>query len=89
MPLWRITPVTDPEDSHWQGRKVWAEVVVRAASPAMARVIDCELDRPAKPYRIGNESLCFRSGLEDAKRYWVRPFGPFDVKLLPSLTPPE
>ncbi len=79
MPLWRIYPVTSPEDSCWQGRKVWAEVVVRAASPAMARVIACELDRPARPYRIGNETLCFRSGLEDARLYWVCPFGPSDA----------
>ncbi|MDE2181982.1 MAG: hypothetical protein KGJ78_03060 [Alphaproteobacteria bacterium] len=42
-----------------------------APSAAAARLIACELDRPSQRHRKGNESLCFRSGLEDAKLYWV------------------
>ncbi|MBU6296620.1 MAG: hypothetical protein KJS68_00130 [Alphaproteobacteria bacterium] len=71
MPVWRIHPVARRGDARWQGRKIWKEVVVCAPSAAMARLIACELDRPAQRHRKGNESLCFRSGLEDAKLYWV------------------
>ena len=39
MPLWRIHPVVHPSDSRWQGRPIWAEVIVRAETAAMARVI--------------------------------------------------
>ena len=72
MPFWRIYPVAHRSDARWQGRKIWKEVVVRASSAAMARVIACELDRPAQPHRKGNESHCFRSGFEDARLYWVQ-----------------
>lgn len=71
MPLWYIHPVAHPGDERWQGRKIWKEVLVRAPSAAMARLFACELDRPAQRRRKGNETLCFRSGLEDAKLYWV------------------
>lgn len=71
MPLWRIHPVAPRNEAHWQGRKIWKEVLVRAPSAAMARLIACELDRPAQRHRKGNETLCFRSGLEDAKLYWA------------------
>ncbi|MBU6473302.1 MAG: hypothetical protein KGQ94_11640 [Alphaproteobacteria bacterium] len=72
MPLWRIYPVAHRSDARWQGRKIWKDVVVCASSAAMARVIALELDRPAQPHRMGNESHCFRSGFEDAKLYWVQ-----------------
>lgn len=72
LPLWRIHPVAQPTDSRWQGRRIWAEVIVRAQSAAMARLIASKLDEPPVPSRIGNETLCFRSGIEDEKLYWVR-----------------
>lgn len=72
MPLWRIYPVADPGVPHWQGRKIWEEVIVRAKTAALARVIASRLDEPPVPYRIGNETLCFRSGFEDVKLYWVQ-----------------
>src|SRR3546814_4107077 len=72
MPLWRIHPVAHPEDSRWQGRCIWAEVIVQAESAAFARLIASKLDEPPVPHRLGNESSCFRSGIEDEKLYWVR-----------------
>jgi hypothetical protein len=71
MPVWRIYPVARPGEPVWQGRKIWKEVLVRASSAAMARMIAGELDRPAQRHRKGNESLCFRSGFDDVKLYWV------------------
>ena len=72
MPLWQIRPVASQNDPRWQGRRIWKEVIVQAKSAAFARLIASELDKPAVPYRSGNESLCFRSGFEDERLYWVR-----------------
>ncbi|WP_022729029.1 hypothetical protein [Fodinicurvata sediminis] len=70
--MWMIYPVAWPEDSRWQGRAIWDRVIVRAPSAAMARVKAAKLDRPKEERRMGNETLCFRSGLEDERLYWVR-----------------
>lgn len=72
MPIWRIHPVAHPRDSRWQGRRIWEEVIVRADCAALARMIAAKLDEPAVPYRLGNETQCFRSGLQDEKLYWAR-----------------
>lgn len=70
--MWMIYPVAWPEDSRWQGRDIWDRVIVRAPSAALARVKAAKLDRPKEEHRVGNETLCFRSGLEDERLYWVR-----------------
>ncbi|WP_119458355.1 hypothetical protein [Rhodospirillaceae bacterium SYSU D60014] len=71
MILWRIAPVADPRDSRWQDRRIWREVIVRAPSAAMARLIAGRLEtNPDRP-PVGNESPAFRSGFTDEKLYWV------------------
>ena len=71
MALWRLSPVAELEDSWWQNRRIWREVVVRAGSPAAARLVAAELERdPAEP-PSGNESLSFNSGFLDEKLYRV------------------
>lgn len=70
--MWMIYPVAWPEDSRWQGRTIWDHVVVRAPTASMARVQAAKLDRPRAPHGLGNETHCFRSGLEDERLYWVR-----------------
>lgn len=72
MPMWTIYPVAGPADPRWQGRTIWDRVIVRAPTAAMARVLAAKLDRPRVPHRMGNETHCFRSGLEDERLYWVR-----------------
>src|SRR5699024_3732004 len=90
MALWRIYPVAAPEDSRWQGRQRWEEVIVRASSPAFARIVASRLDGQRPRFSLGNESHSHRSGLVDEKLYWVRrvsdgqadgydPLGPADV----------
>lgn len=71
MPLWRIVPVTPAEDMRWQGRRIWREVIVRADTAALARVLAGEHVRPENPLGVGNETLDFRSGFDDEKLYWV------------------
>ena len=72
MALWRIYPVAAAEDSRWQGRQRWEEVIVRASSPAFARIVASRLDGQRPRFSLGNESHSHRSGLVDEKLYWVR-----------------
>jgi uncharacterized Zn-finger protein len=77
LPLWRLRPVSAPADARWQGRRIWAEVVVRAASAAMARHLAAGWSR-ARPRRIGNETPAGGSGLEDFGLYSVSRLDPAD-----------
>src|SRR5262245_15318517 len=70
--LWLIEPVADPDDSMWQDRPVWAEVVVAAPSPAFARLAAERRALPAHWTPVGNESESRRSGLNDEQLYHVR-----------------
>jgi len=72
MPSYLIEPAAPPNDSVWQGRKIWKHVVVRAENPAQARILAQTLDRQDDEPPVGNESLSFGSGYEDEKLYWVR-----------------
>lgn len=78
-PLWRLHAVAHPGDPHWQGRRIWTEVVVRARSAAFARLIASKLEEPPVPGVLGNETHCFRSGFEDEKLYWVRRLSPAEA----------
>lgn len=88
-PLWRIQPVAVLGDSRWQGRRVWAEVIVRAPSAAFARVAAGKLDAPAARRRLGNETHCFRSGFADEKLYWVRRVGPTEAAAYEDVEPAD
>lgn len=75
MPLWRFVPVADKTDSHWQDRRIWHGVIVRAPSAAMARVIaDAAEEREARG-AMGNETASFRGGFSDPNLYWVQRLG--------------
>ena len=39
MHLWRITPTARPSDTRWEDHPIFTEVVVRAESAALARVV--------------------------------------------------
>ncbi len=71
MPLWKITPVAAADDPRWQDRKIWSQVIVRAPTAAMARVLASELERDPTLPQVGNESLDFQSAFQDEKLYWV------------------
>lgn len=75
MYLWRIVPVAPTNDSRWQDRPVWQEVVVRAESAAMARLtaetLDVDTDGPPQ----GDGSMSYKSGFEDDKLYRVDRLG--------------
>jgi len=71
MPLWRFVPVADPHDSHWQDRRIWHGVVVRAPSAAMARVLADAAEERRVYGAVGNETKSFRGGFSDPNLYWV------------------
>ena len=72
MPLWKIVPAASPDDARWLGSVPWREVIVRADTAAMARLLAAELERTTDDeHGVGNESLGFRSAFEDEKLYWV------------------
>lgn len=89
MPLWRIQPVARFGDSRWQGRRVWAEVIVQAPSAAFARVAAGKLDEPTVRRRLGNETHCFRSGFADEKLYWVRRMGAAEAAAYDNVEPAD
>src|SRR3546814_15857237 len=68
MPLWKIAPAASPDDARWQDSVPWREVIVRADTAAMARLLAAELARTADGERgDGNETLGLRSAFEDQK----------------------
>jgi hypothetical protein len=71
MPLWRFIPIADETDSHWQDRRIWDGVVVRAASAAMARVLADEAEERRVHGAVGNETRSYRGGFSDPNLYWV------------------
>lgn len=74
MPLWSIEPAAVAEDSRWLDFPIWAEVLVRAPSPAQARLVAAAMEAEliGDPTTVGNETLSFRSGFQDEKLYRVR-----------------
>ena len=79
MLVWRIHPAADPGDSRWQDRRIWAEIIVRADSPALALRAAAKFDRPPAFPRPGNESLSLESGFDDEKLYWVQELDPAEA----------
>lgn len=73
MKLWRIEPCAVASDSRWMDFPIWTDVVVRASSPARARLVAAEMEAQllGDQTPVGNETLKFRSGFEDEKLYQV------------------
>jgi len=72
MALWRFIPVADKTDSHWQDRRIWHGVIVRAPTAAMARVLADAAEARMARGAMGNETASFRGGFCDANLYWVQ-----------------
>ncbi|MFC4353297.1 hypothetical protein ACFOW6_17245 [Fodinicurvata halophila] len=72
MAIWRLYPVVAPSDSAWLGRPIWEEVIVRADTAGMARVVASKLEYPKREGGVGNESHSFNSGLDNERLYWIK-----------------
>ena len=72
MPLWRFIPVADKSDSRWQDRCIWHDVVVRAPTAALARVLADQAEERLARGAVGNETSTSRGGFADANLYWVQ-----------------
>lgn len=75
MALWRVIPVAHAGDGRWQDHPIWQEVVVRAPSATMARMIAAQMEArrviEAADGQAGNESPSDSSALHDEKLYRV------------------
>lgn len=82
MALWKLTPVAAADDSRWQNRPIWSEVIVEAPTAAFARqfAADWELGSPLR--HVGNESPSPKSGFQDEKLYWARRIRPDQARCL-------
>lgn len=76
MAIWRLYPVLAPSDPAWLGRPIWEEVIVRADTTGMARLVASNLEYPKHESGVGNESHSFNSGLEDETLYRIKPLPP-------------
>src|SRR5512134_1877730 len=70
--LWLIEPGAHPDDQMWQDRRIWAEIVVAAQSPAFARLAAEHQALSPHWTHVGNGSDSRRSGLNDEQLYHVR-----------------
>ena len=73
LAVWRITPVANPEDGAWQGRVIWKELHIIAASAGAAMF---EAGRHANAARgisdgRSQDNQQARSGFGDEKLYRV------------------
>ena len=71
MRIWKIIPVATERDPHWQDRRIWREVIVRAETASLARLLAAKLDQDGDSAGMGNETPGTRSGFDDEKLYWV------------------
>jgi hypothetical protein len=71
MALWIFRPVAAAHDPRWQGRRQYDRVVVRARSPAFARIVARTLDTPDKASESGQQDPHLGSGFTDEKLYHV------------------
>lgn len=74
MGLWMIEPVADSDDPRWQDRLQFRQVVVRAATPAFARLLAAPLDTPDRALQFGQQNAQLGSGFKDEKLYRVVPY---------------
>lgn len=76
MAIWRLYPVLVPSDPAWLGRPIWKEVIVRADTAGMARLVASKLEYPKHEGGIGNESHSFNSGLGEETLYRIKRLPP-------------
>ncbi|MGF1593996.1 MAG: hypothetical protein ACFCUW_11985 [Kiloniellaceae bacterium] len=74
MALWSIEACAVAEDSRWMDFPIWADVVVRAPTAALARRTAAGMEAALLDDGIppGNETPAFRSAFTDEKLYRVR-----------------
>jgi len=89
MPLWQMQPVARFGASRWQGRRIWADVIVCAPSAAFARVAAGRQDAPVARRQLGNETHCFRSGFAHEELYWVRLLGATEAAAYENVEPAD
>lgn len=91
MQIWRLRPVAHQNDTRWQDHPIWKEVVVRAESAAMARVLAgrMEEEQEAGAPPTGNESVSVDNAFDDIGLYQAEPLGPEEARAFGTDGPAE
>lgn len=73
MPFWCIRPEADLMDPRWQDHAIYDMVMIRADTPALARVVAAAIEYAEEKGEppTGNESGTFSSAFLDEKLYHV------------------
>jgi hypothetical protein len=71
--IWRFTPVAKPEDPAWQGRRIWADFQIVAATAGEAVLLASQQDEllGGRSVRDSQDLQQLRSGFEDSVLYRV------------------
>jgi len=69
--VWRLTPVASPDDPTWQGRRIWSQVDVVAASAGEAILLAARYDeeKGGRDAADSQDRQQLRSGFEDERLY--------------------
>jgi hypothetical protein len=69
--IWRFTPVARPDDPAWQGRAIWSELRVAAATPGAAMIAADRHYQAAQGLssELSQDRQQVRPGFEDIKLY--------------------
>ncbi|MGH6946415.1 MAG: hypothetical protein ACREDZ_03730 [Kiloniellales bacterium] len=76
MPIWKIEPSAEPDDSRWLDHAIWREVIVRAPTASLARLEAGKLERDPNAAPAGNELPSFHSAFADETLYRVHRIEP-------------
>jgi hypothetical protein len=69
--VWRLTPVARPDDPTWQGRRIWSQLDIIAASVGEAILLAARYDegKAGRDTADSQDRQQLRSGFEDERLY--------------------
>lgn len=69
--LWRLSPVAQPNDPSWQGRRIWSELQIVAGAAGQALLLAARFDFEQAGIRTpdSQDQQQLRSGFEDERLY--------------------
>jgi hypothetical protein len=69
--VWRLTPVARPDDPTWQGRRIWSQLDIIAASVGEAILLAARYDEQeaGRDTTDSQDRQQLRSGFEDERLY--------------------
>jgi hypothetical protein len=86
--LWKFAPIARPDDPAWQGRQIWADFRIVAATAGEAIWLASRHDHAERGISVerAQDRQQLRSGLEDPRLYRLDRLQPVDSARLPRGT---